>query len=78
MEGAEGMEGAGGTEGTEGALIRFLAPAHKSRMRLVLMALLLAAWIAILIGFYLATPHLPKHPSPASSGAACDVGDAIS
>ncbi len=54
----------------EGAVIRFLAPRHKSRLRLFLMAFLLAVWIAILIALYLATPHPQKGPSPTSFGMA--------
>lgn len=61
-------------KGVEGALIRFLAPAHKSRPRLLLMSLLLITWIAILIGMYLSTAHRPVAPSSASSTLAMAFG----
>lgn len=69
-DGGGSAKGADEAEGAEGALIRFLAPAHKSRPRLLLMALLLITWIAILIGLYLSTPHAHASSSPASSRAA--------
>ena len=50
----------------EGAMIGVLAPHNASRLRLILMAALLIIWIAVLLGLYLATPHLQKGPSPSS------------
>jgi hypothetical protein len=69
VSGARREESVAG-QATETAIIRLLAPAHKSRLRLLLMALLLITWIAILILLYLATPHLPSPPAPASSRVA--------
>jgi hypothetical protein len=69
-KGSDGAQANDGAKGAEGGLIRFLAPAHKSRPRLMLMALLLTTWIAILIGLYLSTPPAPAPSSPASSRAA--------
>lgn len=60
-------------ESTEGAVIRFLAPVHKSRRRLLFMSLLLIAWIAILIGLYLSTAHVPTPASSPSSKLAMAI-----
>lgn len=54
-KGASERDAAGAREAREGALIRFLAPAQKSRGRLLLLAFLMVVWILVLIGLYLET-----------------------
>ncbi len=62
----------------EGLLIRLLAPAHRSRLRLLIMALVLFAWIAFLVGLYLETARNHHHSLPASEGIGVKQVDSVS
>jgi hypothetical protein len=59
-----------GSDAKEGVLIRLLAPTGKSRLRLLVLALLLVVWIAFLIGLYLSMRRSHTPAVPASTATA--------